>query len=117
MVWIEEGLGWRGQIEKVRIKVGQLLGVLERAWAVLGEHLLLTLYNGLVLPHLQHCLMVWRDFDGDRNKTLGGALLKLQKRLVGLIANKHTHPLFAWFAALKVGDFYTQQLRVHTQQF
>ena len=31
------GLGWRGQIEKVRIKVGQLLGVLERVWAVLGS--------------------------------------------------------------------------------
>ena len=71
-VWIEEGLGWRGQIEKVRTKVGQLLGVLGRAGAVLGERLLLSLYNGLVLPHLQYCLMVWGDFKGDRNKTLGG---------------------------------------------
>ena len=106
-VWIEKGLGWRGQIEKVRTKVGQLLGVLGRAGAVLGERLLLSLYNGLVLPHLQYCLMVWGDFEGDRNKTLGGALLRLQKRLVGLIAGRrglyHADPLFARFGVLKVG--------------
>jgi len=82
-----------------------------------GEYLLLTLNNGLVLPHLQYCIMVWRDFEGEGNKTLCGALLKLQKRLVGLIADKHMDPLFARFAVLKVGDFYRQQLRVHTRQF
>ena len=35
-VWVDEGLRWTGQIERVRTKVGQLLGVLGRARAVLG---------------------------------------------------------------------------------
>ena len=48
-----------GQIGQVRAKVGQLLGVLGRAGAVLGGHSVLSLYNGLVLPHLQYSLMVW----------------------------------------------------------
>ena len=100
-VWIEEGLGWRGQIEKVRTKVGQLLGVLGRAGAVLGGSSLLSLYNGLVLPHLQYCLMVWGDFQGARNGTLAGSLLRYQKRFAGLVAGKrglyHSDPLFAQF--------------------
>ena len=65
--------------------------------------------------------MVWGDFEGDRNKTLGGALLRLQKRLVGLIAGRrglyHADPLFARFGVLKVGDLYRQQLRIHAWQF
>ena len=63
-VWVDEGLKWVGQIDKVRTKVGQLLGVLGRAASVLSGRLLLSLYNGLVLPHLQYCLMVWGDFQG-----------------------------------------------------
>ena len=50
-----------------------------------------------------------------------GALLRLQKRLVGLIAGRrglyHADPLFARLGVLKVGDLYRQQLRVHAWQF
>ena len=35
-VWVDEGLTWTGQIERVRTKVGQLLGVLGRLGSVLG---------------------------------------------------------------------------------
>ena len=52
-LWVDEGLRWTGHIEKVRAKVGQLLGVLRRAGASLGGRSLLSLYNALVLPRLQ----------------------------------------------------------------
>ena len=45
-------MGWRGHIGPVRARVGRFLGVLGRAAAVLGGPSLLSLYNGLVLPHL-----------------------------------------------------------------
>ena len=82
-VWVDEGLRWTGQIGQVRAKVGQLLGVLGRASGVLGGRSLLSLYNGLILPHLQYCLMVCGDFQGCRNVTLGNALLQYQKRAAG----------------------------------
>ena len=120
-VWVDECLGWTGHIEKVRTKVGQLLGVLWRTGSVLGGRSLLSLYNGLVLPHLQYCLMVWGDFRGARNATLGDSLLRYQKRFAGLVAGRteryHADPLLSEFGMLKVGDLYRQQLRVHAWRF
>ena len=53
--------------------------------------------------------------------TLGGSLLRYQKRFAGLVAGKrgrfHADPLLAQHGMLKVGDLYRQQLRVHAWQF
>ena len=101
--------------------MGQLLGILGRLGSVLGGRQLLSLYNGMVLPHLQYCLMVWGDLQGDRNAVLGGALLRYQKRFAGLAAGKrgryHADPLLAEHGMLKLGDLYRQQLRVHAWRF
>ena len=114
-------MGWTGKIGQVRAKVGRLVGVLGRASSVLGGGSLLALYNGLVLPHLQYCLMVWGDFQGCRNKVLGDSLLRCQKQLARLAADRrglhHSDPLFAQLGMLKVGDLYRQQLRVHAWRF
>ena len=101
--------------------MGRLLGVLGRAGAVLDGRRLLSLYDGLVLPHLQYCLMVWGDLKEGRNLTLGGSLIRYQKRFAGLIAGKkgryHADPLLAQHGMPKLGDLYRQQLRVHAWQF
>jgi hypothetical protein len=95
--------------------------VLGRARADLNERLLISLYNSLVLPHLQYCLMVWGNFEADRNKAQGETLLKIQKRFVGIIARQggryHVDPLFAKYGILKVGDLYWQQLKLHAWKF
>ena len=116
-VWVNEGIKWKGQIEKVRAKVGRLHGALGRPRTVLGRTSLLMLYNAIVLPHLQYCMMAWGEFDGSRNRGLGDLLLKLQKFLVGVIAGQlgryHSDQLFAELGILKIGDLYRQQLRMH----
>ena len=120
-VWVDELLRWTEHVGKVKSKTAQLLGVLGRARAVLGEDSLRVLYNSLVLPHLQYCLLAWGDFTGDGNSATGRAILSHQKRLMGVIAGKtgryHADPLFAKFGLLKIGDLYRQQLRIHAWQF
>ena len=65
--------------------------------------------------------MVWGDFQGCRNVTIGGSLLRYQKRFAGLVAGVsgryHADPLFARHGMLKLGDLYRQQLRAHAWQF
>ena len=120
-IWVDEGLKWTDHIGKVRSKVGRLVGILGRASAVIQGHQLLSLYNALVLPHLQYCLMVWGDFREGRNQTLAETLLKHQKRLAGIISGKwgryHADPLLAKHNMLKIGDLYKQQLRIHAWRF
>ena len=78
---------------------------------------LLLLYNTMVLPHLQYCLLNWGNFKGDSNGKLRMSLLSLQKSLVRIIAAStsrisHTDPLFAKLAILKIEDLYTQSVRM-----
>ena len=79
------------------------------------------LYNALVLPHLQYCLLVWGDFQEGRNMTIGDSLLRLQKRLAGIIAGKterhHSDPVLAELGILRIGDLYRQQLRLYAWRF
>ena len=87
----------------------------------MGGGSLLSLYNGLVLPHLQYCLMVWGEFREGHNVTLGGSLLRYQKRFAGLVPGRrgryHADPLLADHGMLKGSDLYRQQLRVHAWRF
>ena len=120
-VQIDRRLKWDDHIAAVTSKVRQLLGIIGRASGVLSGSSLVSLYNGMVLPHLQYCLMVWGDFGACGNQTRGAALLRAQKRFVGLMAGKrglyHADPLFARSGVLKVGDLYRQQVRVHAWKF
>ena len=77
---MDEGLSWSAHIGRVCNKTAQLLGVVGRAQNVLEKSTMLSLYNGLVLPHLQYCLMVWGDFKEGRNMSLGNQLLRYQIR-------------------------------------
>ena len=120
-IWVDERLNWNEQASRTKRKIGQLLGVLGRARGVLQGDSLQVLYNSLVLPHLQYCLMIWGDFSGDGNGAIGRSILSYQKRFMGIIAGKtgryHADPLFARFGMLKVGDLYRQQLRIHAWRF
>ena len=120
-VWVDHELKWTDHINKVKTKISQLLGIVGRASSILGGNSIRTLYNGIVLPHLQYCLIVWGDFVGGRNKTLSSSLLKFQKRFVGMVAQAkgryHSDPLFAKFGMLKIDDLYRQQLRTYAWQF
>ena len=119
-VWVDENLKWTSHIEKVRGKIGRLVGILGRTSSVLGGQQLLMLYNALVLPHLQYCLMVWGDFREGGNKLLGDSLLRHQKTLARFIIGKkrcHADPIMGQHGILKIHELYRQQLRTHAWRF
>ena len=66
----------------------------------LPQNILKILYNSLILPHLQYCILSW-GFKSDR-------IFKLQKRAVRIITcskyNAHTEPLLKTLNLLKIED-------------
>ena len=120
-VWVDEKLRWSEHIDRVSAKVGRLVGVLGRIRTTIGGSSLHKLYNALVLPHLQYCLMVWGDFQEGKNKTQGEKLLKYQKTIMSMIEGSgrrnHSEPIFYELGILKIDDLYRQQLRIHAWKF
>ena len=116
-VQIDKDISWRGHIGKVLTKVRQTMGIIGRARGFMTGPQLLLLYNTMVLPHLQYCLLNWGNFKGDCNTGLRGRLLSLQKSLVRIITASrnpisHADPLFAKLAVLKIDDLFAQRVRV-----
>ena len=120
-VWVDQKLRWAEHINNVITKVGRLVGIIGRVRTALGGRSVHMLYNALILPHLQYCLIVWGDFLEGKNKKLGDDLLKYQKRIVGMIegitGRYHADPCFSRLGILKIEDLYKQQLRVHAWNF
>ena len=98
-VHIDKQISWRVHIGKIITKISQTIGIIGRARRFMDKPRLFLLYNTMVLPHLQYCLINWGNFKGDRNLGLRDRLLSLQKCLVRIICGashiSHADPLFA----------------------
>jgi hypothetical protein len=120
-VLIDRDLTWRGQIRKVITKLRQTMGLIGRAKGFMDEAQVLLLYNTMVLPHLQYCLINWGNFAGDRNLGLMKEILTLQKSFVRIITGSapksHADPLFARLRALKISDLFSQRLRLFSYKY
>ena len=99
---IDENLNWNAHIQKVSNKISRALGILSRVKRYLPKRILKTLYNSLILPHLQYSILAW----GSKNNRL----VKLQKRAIRIITNSkynaHTDPLFKEMHLLKLEDIF-----------
>ena len=119
-VHIDKNVSWRVHIGKIRTKISQTVGIIGRARRFMDGPQLLDLYNTMVLPHLQYCLINWGNFKGDRNLGLRDGLLSLQKTFVRIITGSHrishADPLFAKLGVLKIDDLYSQRVRIFSYQ-
>ena len=99
---IDENLSFDPHIQKVSNKISRTLGTLNRLKRFLPQHILLLLYNSLILPHLQYSILCW-GYKSSR-------LFKLQKRAMRIITcskyNAHTDPIFKKLNLLKFSDIY-----------
>ena len=115
-VFIDSGVSWRVHISRIVSKISQTVGIIARARGFMNGPQLFLLYNTMVLPHLQYCLLNWGNFKGDRNLGLRDRLLALQKSLVRIICGasriSHADPLFAELATLKIDDLFAQSVRI-----
>ena len=114
---IDDRLNWKQHISEVSKQLSKSNGVINRLKNVLPKKSLLTLYNALVLPHLNYSLLVW----GNTQTTLLNSLFKLQKRVLRNINQthyiSHTAPLFIGSNILTLYDLYKYQLGIFMYKF
>ena len=119
-VHLDQKLTWRTHIEKVITKISQTVGIISRARNFMETPQLAQLYNTMVLPHLQYCLINWGNFKNDRNISYRNRILTLQKRFLRIVHGahpiSHSDPLFAKSQALKIDDLFDQTIRVFAYQ-
>ena len=103
---LDDNLDWAEHINKVKLKISRILGILYKIRHKLNKSSLLSVYYALIQSRLTYCLKLW----GSADKTKINPLQVIQNRFVRLLHNKHkqTHapPLFKQSKILNVSDLY-----------
>ena len=109
-VLIDDKLNWAHHIIYISSKISRSIGILYRASKLLNTNTLRTLYQCLVHPYLDYCLLVW----GKAPVIYTNRLFILQKRALRVITGSpylaHTSILFPTQKILKLSDLF--QLRL-----
>ena len=95
---------------KVANTISKTIGIINKLKYQLPQTTLLTIYNSLILPHLNYCLLAL----GHDSKRIH----KLQKKAIRIIDKSHffshTDPIFKKLNVLKIYDLhYVQQLKFY----
>ena len=93
-VVIDDKLSWASHVNYIHGKLSMSVGMMNKLRSVLPLKTLFTLYNALVLPHLDYCNLVW----GGASSCHLNRLSLLQKKAIRICSNSHylahTPPLF-----------------------
>ena len=72
---ISSDLKWHKHIDHISLKISKVIGIMYRIKSILQANILLTMYNALIMPHFNYCLLAW-----DSNIKAGHKLHLLQKK-------------------------------------
>ena len=103
---LDNNMNWSNHINKIAAKISKSTGIMNKLKHILPQNILLTLYNTLILPHLNYCLLTWGS------QTV--RIFKLQKKALRIIClskyNAHTEPIFKMLHILKLDDLYKYRM-------
>ena len=106
-ITINKHLTWKEHINLIANKISRTVGVINRLKNYIPENALLTIYNTLIIPHLNYGILTW-GFNSDR-------IWKIQKKAVRSITlskyNAHTEPILKTLKLLKIDCFKCQTLK------
>ena len=92
--------------KKIASKILNIIGIMYRLKHMVLSEILLTIYNGLIKPHILYGLKCW-GFNQER-------ILKLQKKAMRIISLSgyfsHSEPLFKKLNVLKIDGMFKLQL-------
>ena len=82
-ILIHESLEWKHHIVNISSKLSRSIGVLSKLRNVLPSRVMVSIYNAIILPHLNYCNEIW----GKTYKVHVDKLYILQKRAIQTVTN------------------------------
>ena len=111
-VTINTNMTWQEHLINISNSISKNIGILYKLKDLVTAKSLVTLYNALILPHLNYCNIVW----GNCSKTKIESLFLLQKKAIRICTQSnfldHTTPLFKNRHTLKLEDIHTFQTAI-----
>ena len=99
---INSKLNWDTHINVIDKRMSRAVDVIKKLQLVFPKTILHTIYNALILPHINYCLLSWGSDSAIK------AIVMLQKRAIRAISSAgyiaHTEPLFKFYNVLKVEE-------------
>ena len=103
---LQSNLSWNKHINHISLKVSKAIGIIYRLKSVYPLAVLLTLYNTLVLPYFNYCILSWGSKIKENHQ-----LYLLQKKAVRIITHSnyiaHTEPLCKQYGIIKLTDMFS----------
>ena len=103
---LHKHLKWDSHINKIASKILNIIGIMYRLKHMVSSEILLTIYNGMIKPHILYGPKCW-GFNQER-------ILKLQKKVMRIICSSgylsHSDPLFKKLNVLKIDGMFKHQL-------
>lgn len=98
-------LKWNLHVDHICRKICKVIGITYRLRDIYPPDVLLLLYNTLILPHLNYCLIIWGSHVYEGHK-----VHLTQKRAIRVITNSkyiaHTEPICKSLKLLKITDMF-----------
>ena len=99
-IFIDKDMKWKSHTDHVAAKISRVVGILNKLKHFLPKQILFSIYNALIVPHLNYGNILW----GNKNE----AIFLLQKKAIRVITlshyRAHTSKSFKEFGILKFGD-------------
>ena len=103
---IDANLNWKAHLNAIGTKVSKIIGLLHKLKYVFPNNILHSIYNSLIMPHLNYSLLAWG--------TKSNNIELLQKKAIRVLYSKspiaHTAPLYIKMKQPKLSDLYTCHL-------
>ena len=116
-VIIDANLTWKNHIDRISKTISKNTGVINKVKYFMPERVLYKIYCTLVLPYVNHWILVW----GSACKTYLEKLFKLQKWAVRTISESqyrsHSEPLFYKSEILNIYNVWTRSWYIHVHFF
>ena len=61
---VSSDITWNLHMDEVSKKISQITGILKKLQLIVPKNILLTIYNTLILPHINYGLLVWGNQSG-----------------------------------------------------